>query len=141
MKPWKRMLRVFSWAVIVLLLNAALSTCTSYESKVENEPDPEDTSSVRAVVDSTTLPVFSDSLSVAGREDTLALPIPTALTFGDSALGDTLYSRKAEGQPIYKKWWVLALVGAIVAATAAILASGDEGDREDLPGFPDPPQR
>ncbi len=162
MKAHKAFWRVLCWTGAIILLNAALSTCFSYEPKIEDEPEAADTTAARArvegepeaaeataaeakaVIDSVPMPIFKqDSLATTATMDTAAALVPTELTFSDSALADTLYAReKKQGQPFYKKWWFIAVVAGAVTATAIAIASGDEGKaKEDLPGFPDPPDK
>jgi hypothetical protein len=133
------------WTGVMLLLNAALATCFGYEPKIENEPEEPDTASATAVVDSVAMPIFKqDSLTTTTLEDSAAAQIPTELTFSDSALADTLYAKKTkkDERPIYKKGWFIALVGGVIAATIiAIVSGGDGEDKQDLPEFPDPPDR
>jgi hypothetical protein len=48
----------------------------------------------------------------------------------------------ADVKPVHKRWWVWALVTTGIAVLA-VLAGGGEEDKtpEDLPDFPDPPNR
>ena len=141
MKVHRAFWRVLCWTAVIVLLNAALTTCFGIEPKIENETEPADTTAAKAAVDSIPLPIFKqDSLTTTSVMDSAAA-IPTELTFGDSTSADTLYVRKKkQEQPIYKKWWFLAIVGGVVAASLVAISSGDDG-REDLPEFPDPPER
>ena len=144
MKSHKALWRVLCWTGAIILLNAALSTCFSYEPKVEDEPAETDTTAAEARVDTVPMPIFKqDSLGTAAFEDTAAALVPTELTFSDSGLADTLYARpQTKKQPFYKKWWFIAIVVGAVTATVIAIASGDEGEaKEDLPEFPDPPDR
>jgi hypothetical protein len=44
--------------------------------------------------------------------------------------------------PLFKKWWFWAFVTTAIALTAVLLGGGEEKKaEEDLPGFPDPPDR
>jgi hypothetical protein len=66
--------------------------------------------------------------------------IETYLLF--DAPGDSLPQSGDEGGvPVYRKWWFwAAAIGVLILI--AIVASGDEEKgREDLPDFPDPPER
>ena len=144
MKAYKALWRVICWTGVIILLNAALTTCFSYEPKVEDEPEEADTTAATAVVDSVAMPIFKqDSLATTAIGDTAAALVPTALTFGDSALADTLYARpKKQEQPFYKKWWFIAIVVGAVAATVIAIASGGEDEaKKDLSEFPDPPDK
>ena len=143
MKTYKAWWRVLCWTGVVILFNAAVTTCFSYEPKVENEPEQADTTTAEAMVDTVPMPIFKqDSLATTAIEDTVAR-VPTELTFGDSALVDTLYAKKKkEQQPIYKKWWFIAIVVGVVTATVIAIASGgDDEAKDDLPEFPDPPNK
>jgi hypothetical protein len=142
MKAYKGLWRALCWTGVIILFNAAVTTCFSYEPKVENEPEQADTAGAEARVDSVPMPIFKqDSLATAAR-DTAAL-VPTELTFSDSVLADTLYAKKQkEKQPIYKRWWFIAIVVGVVTATVIAIASGGEGEaKDDLPEFPDPPNQ
>jgi hypothetical protein len=144
MKVHKALWRVLCWTGVIILLNATLTTCFSYEPKVENEPEEADTTTAKAMVDSVPMPIFKqDSLATTAVEDTATALIPTELAFSDSALADTLYAgEKRQEQPFYKKWWFIAIVVGAVTATVIAIASGDQDEaKEDLPGFPDPPDK
>ena len=150
MKVHRGLWRVLCWTGVIVLMNAALATCFSYEPKVENEPEAPDageaadTTEAKAMIDSVPMPIFrQDSLATTAFPDSLTPEIPTELTFSDSALGDTLYARKKkEDQPIYKKWWFIGIVvGAVTATVIAIASGGDDEGKRDLPGFPDEPDR
>lgn len=143
MKAHKALWRVLCWTGVIILLNAGLSTCFSYEPKIEDQPEEADTTAAEARIDTVPLPIFrEDSLATEAPVDTAAL-VPTELTFSDSALADTLYAKpEKREQPFYKRWWFIAVVVGAVAATVIAIASGDQGeDKEDLPEFPDPPDR
>jgi hypothetical protein len=123
------------------LLNAAVTTCFSYEPKVSDEPDPADTLTAEAQVDSVPLPIFKQDSLATSIEDTAAV-VPTELTFSDSAMADTLYVKREEKKPFYKRWWFIAIVVGAVTATVIAIASGGDGEtKDDLPEFPDPPDR
>jgi|GEM_PF-2236241 len=151
MKSHKALWRALCWASAILLMNAALTSCLSSEAKVENEPEWQDTTTVKALVDTVPVPIFKqdslattvvkDSAGTGSAEDSVMARIPRALAFGDSALSDTLYVKKGK-EPIYKRWWFLAALGGAVVATLVAIASGDKDvERQDLPEFPDPPDR
>lgn len=143
MKAHAGLWRVLCWTSVILLVNGALTACFSIEPKVEDEVAPADTAAARAVVDSVPMPIFKeDSLATPAPLDSTDFEVPAGLTFSDSVLADTLYAKKKEEQPIYKKWWFLALVGGVLAATIIAVASGDDGEgRQNLPEFPDPPEK
>lgn len=141
MRAYKAFWRALCWTGVIILFNTAVTTCFSYEPKVENEPEQADTLAAEAVIDSVSMPIFKeDSLATTAVEDTAAL-VPTELTFSDSALADTLYAKKKkEDQPIYERWWFIAIIVGAVTATVIAIASGGDGEAgDDLPEFPDPP--
>lgn len=141
MKERKALWRVFCWTGIVILFNAAVTTCFSYEPKVSDEPEEADTLTVEARIDSVPMPIFKQDSLATAIEDT-ATAIPTELTFSDSAMADTLYIKKEEKKPFYKRWWFIAVVVGAVTATVIAIVSGVAGETEDdLPDFPDPPAR
>jgi hypothetical protein len=45
--------------------------------------------------------------------------------------------------PVFKKWWVWALITTAIAVTAVLAGGGgeDKATEESLPDFPDPPDR
>jgi hypothetical protein len=105
---------------------------------VENEPEESDTLTVEARIDSVPLPIFKqDSLATVPMD---SAAVPTELTFSDSAMADTLYVKKKE-KPFYKQWWFIAVVVGVVTATVIAIASGGGEDKDDLPEFPDPPDK
>lgn len=140
MKTHKALWKLLCWTGVVILFNAAVATCFSYEPKVENEPEETDSLTVEAQIDSVAMPIFKqDSLGTVPGDSSAV--IPTGLTFSDSAMADTLYARKEE-KPFYKKRWFIAVVVGVVAATIIAIASGGEDeDKDDLPEFPDPPDK
>jgi hypothetical protein len=49
---------------------------------------------------------------------------------------------ETEIKPVYRRWWVWALVTTGIAVLAVLAGGTDEKKvEEDLPGFPDPPNR
>jgi hypothetical protein len=126
MKSHRALWRVLCWTGVMVFLNAAVSTCLSYEPKVENEPEVADTVGARAVVDTVPMPIF--------KQD--------SLTFRDSTFADTLYIRAQEQKPFYKRWWFIAAVaGVVTASIVAILSGSDDEGKQNLPDFPDPPEQ
>ena len=141
MKAHRALWRMLCWTGVIILLNAAVTTCFSYEPKVSDEPEPADTMTVEAQMDTVPFPIFKEDSLATSIEDSAAV-VPTELTFSDSAMADTLYVKKAEEKPFYKRWWFIAVVVGVVTATVIAIASGDDGgDKDDLPEFPDPPDR
>jgi hypothetical protein len=109
--------RAFCWFCVVL----ALSTC-AYEACLAQVPEDE------AVPDS--LDIEVQNLNTG--EDPLLLDTPA----------DTPGEEGRNIQPLYRKWWVWALVTTAIAVTAVLVGGGDAKEtEEDLPGFPDPPNR
>jgi hypothetical protein len=78
--------------------------------------------------------------------DSLGVEIEDLEASEDLLLDDTPADSINDGdgitQPIYRKWWVWALVTTAIAVTAVLVGgSGAKETEEDLPGFPDPPAR
>jgi hypothetical protein len=100
-----------------------------------------------------TLSVCTYDLCLAQDLDELAPPDSLNIETDSLQVGDDLLlfdtptdSLVTEGgrniQPFYRKWWVWALVTTAIAVTAVLLENGQEKEtEEDLPGFPDPPNR
>ncbi len=123
--------KAFCWAAAAVLLAAVVTASFGYENKVEKEAaeaDAPDTTAA-AAVDSVPLPVF--------KQDSLATGTPA---FPDSVPADSLQAGKTQEKPFYKKWWFVAAGGVAVALIAIAFGGGGEAE-EDLPGFPDPPDR
>lgn len=112
-KPFK----VLCW----LCVGLALSTCT-YEACLAQSPEEEAT---------------PDSLGV----EIESLQAGEGLLLFDTP-ADSLGTGGRNIQPLYRKWWVWALVTTALAVTAVLVGGGDpKQTEEDLPGFPDPPNR
>jgi hypothetical protein len=108
-------------ALCWLCIGLALSTCT-YDACLAQSPEEE------ATPDS--LGVEAEDLRVG--EDLLLVDTPA----------DSLETHNPSIQPLHKKWWVWALVTTAIAVTAVLVGGGEAKDtEEDLPGFPDPPNR
>ena len=136
-----RLVYVMSWTCIVLML----STLTHAVCLARNQPPapgriaPHDGDN-------------GERMLFAQPEDPQVMPdstwngwapadtIDTFLLF--DASGDSLpQGMPHEDVPVYRKWWFWAASIATLILIA-VLASGDgEKGREDLPGFPDPPER
>ena len=112
-KPFK----VLCW----LCVGLALSTCT-YDACLAQSTDEQPT------------------------PDSLDVKIENLRTGDDPLLFDTPADSLGTGdrniQPLHKKWWVWALVTTAIAITAVLVGGGEAKEtEEDLPGFPDPPNR
>lgn len=73
-----------------------------------------------------------------GPDSTLA-PSEAASPF--YAPDDTLSAGENGGQPVYKRWWVWALAVVAVGVLVGLAGGGSSTKDEDLPDFPDPPER
>ena len=121
----------FFKAMCWLCIGLAISTCT-YNACLAQETDqaaPPDSLGGAAE------PSLDDVINAIVNEDTVFVAADTPV---DSLGSDG----DKEVQPVYRKWWVWALVTTGLAVTA-VIAGGSEAKRteEDLPGFPDPPAR
>ena len=118
MRPRRKAFKGLCW----LCIGLALSTCTyelCYAQDLEGETPP-------------------DSLNVEiqdlrGTEDLLLFDTPA----------DSLGTDGGQNfRSIARKWWIWALVTTAIAITAVLVGGGEEKKvEEDLPGFPDPPNR
>ncbi len=108
-------------ALCWLCVGLALSTCT-YDACLAQGTGEE---------------VTPDSLGVeTGHLQT----VEDGLLFDTPA--DSLGTGDGNIQPLYEKWWVWALVTTAIAVTAVLVGGGKKTvPGEDLPGFPDPPNR
>jgi hypothetical protein len=109
--------KVLCW----LCVGLALSTCTHEVclARGSEEDTPADSSGH-----------FDLSVEHTGTLDPLLVDTPS----------DSLGSVERNVQPLYKKWWVWALVTTAVAVTAVVIGGGQAKETEEnLPGFPDPP--
>jgi hypothetical protein len=108
--------KVLCW----LCIGLALSTCT-YEACLAQTTEEETT------------------------PDSLGVETETLQAGEDPLLFDTPADSPGTGgrriQPLYKRWWVWALVTTAIAVTAVLVGGDAKEAEEDLPGFPDPPSR
>jgi hypothetical protein len=102
------------------------------------EASPDSLAAEPAIADSLAAePVSADSSSTGPEE----LEINEQI-FPYSVLGDSLESDDGPGEPIYKQWWVWAALMTGIAVTAVLVGGGEEEKQdEELPDFPDPPDR
>jgi len=108
-------------ALCWLCVGLALSTC-AYDACLAQSPEED------AIPDS--LDVEAEDLQ-AGQEELLV-----------DTPADTLGSDGRDIQPLHRKWWVWALVTTAIAVTAVLVGGGEEKETEEnLPDFPDPPDR
>jgi hypothetical protein len=112
-----------------LCVGLALSTCT-YEvclAQPADQKTPPD--SLNGAVE----PSVEEIMHTLVNEDAALVDAPV------DTLGSDVDTRV---QPVYRKWWAWALVTTGIAVIA-VLAGGGEAKKteEDLPGFPDPPNR
>jgi hypothetical protein len=109
--------KVLCW----LCIGLALSTC-AYDACLAQSPEEG---------------VTPDSLD-GGAED---LRVGEEVLLVDTP-ADTVSSTGQNIQPFHKKWWVWAIVTTAIAVTAVLVGGGEEKKtEEDLPDFPDPPDR
>jgi hypothetical protein len=108
-------------ALCWLCIGLALSTCT-YDACLAQSPEDE------AVPD--TVGVKIENLRAL--EDPLIVDTPA----------DSTGSGGENVHPLYRKWWVWALVTTAIAVAAVLIGGGEtKKTEEDLPDFPDPPAR
>lgn len=108
-------------ALCWLCVGLALSTCT-YETCLAQ------TTGEEATPDS----IRGEIKALQTGEDLLLFDTPA----------DSLGTGDRNIQPLHKKWWVWALVTTAIAITAVLVGGGEAKEtEEDLPGFPDPPNR
>ena len=88
--------------------------------------------------DSTDVQALVDSTAAESRASEM-----THVELPFSAESDPLMQANlSKGQPIYRKWWFWAVCTAAATTAAILLTAGEEKQaEEDLPGFPDPPER
>jgi hypothetical protein len=119
----------FFVAMCWLCVGLALSTCT-YEVCLAQ---PADQKTPPDSLGGTVEPSLEEIMHTLVNEDAVLVdtPIDSLGSDGDKSV-----------QPVYRKWWVWALVTTGIAVLA-VLAGGGEAKKteEDLPGFPDPPNR
>jgi hypothetical protein len=128
--------RAVCWLCVVLILSLCLGEmCLAQTKEGFDHPDSVSTEPEQPGIYSTASPVRSvirDPDEDAGPEPRLA-----------DAEDDSLTAEGESGpRPVYKKWWVWAM--AAVAAGLLVALAGGGGSSaadEDLPEFPDPPER
>ena len=108
-------------ALCWLCIGLALSTC-AYDTCLAQSPEEG--------VTPDSLEVDAEGLRVG--EEILLIDTPA----------DSVGTDSRDIQPFHKKWWVWALVTTAIAVTAVLVGGGEEKKtEEDLPDFPDPPDR
>ena len=118
-------------AMCWLCIGLAMSTCT-YDACLAQDTDraaPQDS------LGGAGEPSLDEVINAIVNEDTLLLATDTP---ADSVVSDS----DKNAQPVYRKWWVWALVTTGLAVIAVVAGGGEaKKTEEDLPGFPDPPAR
>ena len=137
--------KALCWLVIVLMLNlCTCELCIAQQSEPGDLPDsaqgPDttkeqpDTAGIRA--DSTDIAADTTMVDTQSFE-------PNREIFPYSANDDSLkLGAERQSREVYREWW-LWTVAVVIAATTIILYSGGEEDagKQDLPGFPEPPEK
>ena len=117
-------MRVLCWMCVVL----AVSTCTGELCFAQGADSTR-------TADSTQVELPPPEI----YEDVIPVRSITPGAAADDSLAAGTEETKA---PIYRKWWVWALVTIVIGVAVALVAGGtDEKADEDLPDFPDPPDR
>jgi hypothetical protein len=132
--------KALCWLVIVLMLNlCTCELCLAQETEPGDIPDSvQGPDTAKEGPD--TAGTWPDSTDIA--VDTHLLE-PNREIFPYGATEDSLMlAAGSQSREVYREWW-LWTVAVVVVATTIILYSGGEEDegRQDLPGFPEPPER
>jgi hypothetical protein len=137
--------KAVSWLVIVLMLNlCACELCLAQETTQGDVPgsaEGPDTTKERP----DTAGTWPDSTDIAADTTMVDTQIlePNREIFPYGATEDSLMLGAGHrSREVYREWW-LWTVAVVVVTTTIILYSGGEEDaaKQDLPGFPEPPER
>ena len=128
--------RVVCWLCVVLMLSLCFGEMCLAQTRegfddpdsVSTEPEPPGIYKANSPVQS----VIRDPEEDPGPEPRLV-----------DAADDSLTAEGESGpKPVYKKWWVWAVAAVAVGVLVALAGGGTSSTQdEDLPGFPDPPER
>jgi hypothetical protein len=128
--------RVICWLSVVLMFSLCFGEmCLAQTKKGFDDPDSVSTEPEPPGIYKTNSPVKTII------RDPNAGPGPEP-RFVD-AQDDSLTAEGESGpSPVYKKWWVWALTAVAVGALVALAGGGSSSTQDqDLPEFPDPPER
>jgi hypothetical protein len=128
--------RAVCWLCVVLMLSLCLGEmCLAQTKEGFDHPDSVSTEPEQPGIYKTNSPVQS----VIRDPDADPVPEPR-LTGADD---DSLTAGDESGpQPVYKRWWVWAIAAVAVGVLVALAGGGSSSTAdEDLPEFPDPPER
>jgi hypothetical protein len=124
--------RLVCWLCVALMLSLCLGEmCFAQTKQGFDDPDSVATEPERPGIYKTIVPVQS------------IIPDPSLEPSPVDAPDDSLTAERESGpKPVYKKWWVWA-VAAVAVGVLVALAGGSSSSTadEDLPEFPDPPER
>jgi hypothetical protein len=116
--------KVLAWLCIALAVNLGPEAGFAQQTAPPEEPGP----------------VPADTLGVDPKANT---PEINDRIFPYGAEGDSLSQTEVLAtRSLYREWWLWTVAVVVVATTIVLYAGGkDEEGAEDLPGFPDPPER
>lgn len=137
--------KALSWLVIGLMLNlCACESCLAQETAAGDVPDAaQGPEAPREEPD--TADTWPDSTDIAADTTMIEAQLlePNSEIFPYGATGDSLMlGAGRQSREVYREWW-LWTVAVVVVATTIILYSGggEDAAKQDLPGFPEPPER
>ena len=126
--------RVICWLCVVLILSLCFGEmCLAQTKEGFDDPDSVSTEPEPTGIYRTNSPVQSVI------RDPDADPEPRLVDAED----DSLTAAGETGpKPVYKRWWVWAIAAVAVGVLVALAGGGSSSTAdEDLPEFPDPPER
>jgi len=128
--------RVVCWLCVMLILSLCLGEmCLAQTREGFDDPDSVSTEPEPPGIYKTNSPV--QSIILDPDED--PEPEPRLVDAPDDSL-----TAEGEGgpKPVYKKWWVWAIAAVAVGVIVALAGGGSSSTAdENLPEFPDPPER
>jgi hypothetical protein len=127
-----QVVKAVSWLVIGLMLNLSICvSCLAQETPREEVPDSEQEAD-------TATDTVADSVLAEDR-----LLEPNQDIFPYTVSEDSLIvGAGPESRAVYREWWLWTVAVVVVATTIILYSGGDEHDEDqDLPGFPEPPER
>ena len=128
--------RAVCWLCVLLMLSLCFGEmCLAQTREGFDDPDSVSTEPEPPAIYKTTSPVKS-VIEEPGEDPG---PEPRLVDAEDDSL-------TAEGEsgprPVYKKWWVWAVAAVAVGVLVALAGGGSSSTQdENLPEFPDPPER
>ncbi len=127
--------KLLSCGAIVLIVHIA-----TWEISLTQETDPGEKNDLPETADTTAVEPDTTMLDSQPPEAEPLELNEDIFPYGE--LSDSLMlAGGRESRAIYREWWLWTVAVVVVSTTIILYAGGEEEAEEELPGFPEPPDR